>query len=183
LIDYLHFVRMVTSHQHKDAFNIKHSLILLYEDYETRSWRQTLARAEAVLALYRTCISTLSSRDCPGSIDPSFTNMTPQILQKWTVDLIGGIGMMQPPPPATQDGQSRLSARMRSAEIAQEIDIDVPTFYFEKHTVDHCLRKSILCWRTYEAAKTAYQKYRNRIKLKLRVARTTVEHLIHYQPS
>lgn len=44
------------------------------------------------------------------------------------VDPIDGIAMVPPPPPATQDGRSRLSIRMRSAEIAQEIDIDVPTF-------------------------------------------------------
>jgi hypothetical protein len=99
------------------------------------------------------------------------------------VDLIGGISMVLPPPSATQDGQSRLSARMRSAEIAQEIDIDVPTFCFEKDTVDHCLRKSMLSWRAYEVAKTAHMEHKARIKLEPWAVRTTVEHLIHRSQS
>jgi hypothetical protein len=73
-------------------------------------------------------ISTFNPRDCPGTID---------LFYLAEVDLINGIAMVLPPPPATQDGRSRLSTRMRSAEVAQEIDIDMPSFCFEEHTVDH----------------------------------------------
>jgi hypothetical protein len=77
---------------------------------------------------YQVSISTFNLRDYLGTID---------LFYLAEVDLINGIAMVPPPPPATQDGRSRLSTRMRSAEVAQEIDIDMSSFCFEEHTVDH----------------------------------------------